>query len=234
MSQSLEQRILSLENNLKWYRRGFLALFAVAGFVALMSFHSRKTDAPDVIQAKSFQVVDNDGHVLAEMNQENGNGQFSTYTPAGKPLVSLFTSNDNTGGINTFDADGNVLFKVTNSSNGGGYLALFNQDGNEAMESGVTDAKTGYFRLNDQNGDKMAWLSYTTDGGGYFSLSNKGTETLRMSTPEAGGRVGIYNGAGERIGFIGAQDNQTGTVTTWDATGSITGSLPANNREPRY
>lgn len=234
MSQPLEQRILLLEKSLKWYRRGFLAFFAIVGSVLLLSFHSRKTNAPDVIQAKAFQVVDDDGHVLVELNQENNNGQLSTYSQAGKPLVSLFTSNDNTGGINTFDANGNVLFKVTNSSNGGGYLALFNPDGNEAVESGITDARTGYFRINDQNGDKQAWLSYTTDGGGYFSLSNAGKETVRMSTPQAGGRIGIYNGKGERVGYIGAQDNQQGNVTTWDASGAISGSLPANNRESRY
>ena len=158
MSNSLEQRVAELEKNNRFYRFCFAgSLLLVAGLV-FMSFNNKVT-APDVIEAKAFHVVDDRGNVLVEINKEDGNGQLSTFTPAGKRLTSLFTSTGGGGGINTFDINGDVIFKVTRTTEGGGYLALFNGEKQEIAELGVTDAESGYFRLNDRRGDKLLWAT---------------------------------------------------------------------------
>jgi hypothetical protein len=225
MSQLLEQRVIALEKNLRLYKFCFAGFFLLATGFVLMSFH-QKGAAPDLIQAKAFQVVDNNGKVLVEINKEKNNGQITTFTSTGKRLVCLFTSDGGSGGINTFGKDGGVLFKVTNTTEGGGYLALFNSTGTEIGELGVTNNQSGYFRLNDRNGDKQAWMTYTQDGGGYLSLSNANKEMIRLSTTNAGGRLGIYNSLNTRIVYAGAQDTKDGNITVWDNAGTATGRIP--------
>lgn len=225
MNNPLEQRIARLEKNLRFYRFGFAGLLIItAGFIT-MSFNNRKT-APDVIEAKAFHVVDDAGNVLVELNKEDGNGQISTFTPTNKRLVSMFTTDDGAGGINTYGKDGNVIFKVTNNTGGGGYMALFNSGKQEIAELGVTNTESGYFKLNDRSGNKQVWMTYTQDGGGYLSLSKGGQEMIRFSTPDAGGRIGIYNGSNTRIAYMGAQDTKDGNITIWNSAGTKSGGLP--------
>ncbi|HMI78122.1 MAG TPA: hypothetical protein VK484_04980, partial [Ferruginibacter sp.] len=130
------------------------------------------------------------------------------------------------GAINTFDTDGDVMFKVTRTTEGGGYLALYNGRQQEVAELGVTTGETGYFNLNDRNGDKIAWMTFTENGGGYFSLWNNSTETIRLSTPSAGGRIGVYNKTNTRVGYMGTQESQDGNITIWNSNGSRTGGVP--------
>jgi hypothetical protein len=225
MNNPLEQRIARLEKNLRFYRFGFAGLFIIAAGFITMSFNNRKT-AADVIEAKAFHVVDDAGNVLVELNKEDGNGQISTFTPAGKRLVSLFTTDDGAGGINTFGKEGNVIFKVTNNTGGGGYMALFNAGKQEIAELGVTNNESGYFKLNDRSGNKQVWMTYTQDGGGYLSLSKGAQEMIRFSTPDAGGRIGVYNSSNTRIAYMGAQDTKDGNITIWNSAGTRSGGLP--------
>jgi hypothetical protein len=226
MNHQLEQRVARLEKHIKFYQLSFIGLFISGLALLFMSFDRQKNAVPELLQAKKFQVVDENNRVLVEINKEGGNGQLSTFTPNGRRLVSLITSSGGAGGINTFDKSGDVLFKVTNTDVGGGYLALFNGEGKEVVETGVTTSETGYIRVNNRVGEKMAWITYTQDGGGYFSLSNNGKETFRLSTPEAGARMGIYNGNNVRVAYMGAQDNKDGNITVWSGTGTRTGGLP--------
>lgn len=231
MNPSIEQRISRLEKNVRLYRMGFMSVLLVAVFFGTLSFKTKKSDAPELIQAKAFQVVDDEGNILVEINKEDGNGQLSTFTPDGKRLASIFTTSGGAGGLNTFGKDGEVLFKITDNEHGGGYLALFNGNNTEAAELGVDNKQVGYFRVNDSKGDKLAWITQTQDGGGYLSLVNEGQESIRLSTPNAGGRVGVYNNAGTRVAFIGTQESKDGNITVWNSGGSQSVSIPQQQRQ---
>jgi hypothetical protein len=224
--EQIEQRMARLEKSLQAYRVLLASILVLGGTMAILSHSSKTASVPDLIKAKAFQVVDDNGNALVEINKEKGNGQISTYTPGGTRLVTLFTSDGGAGAINTFDKDGHVNFKVTRTTEGGGYMALFNNEEKEVAEWGVTTAESGYFKLNDKYGEKIAWMTFTNNGGGYLSLLNGGKETIRLSTPEAGGRMGIYNGSATRIGFMGSQDNGDGNITIYNSTGSRTGGVP--------
>ena len=221
----VEQRVAQLEKNLRTYRIFFgLAITAMIAITFISS--TKKQFVPDRIQAKSFQVLDEDGNMIAELGKEKGNGSLITYKSSGKKLVSLFTSEGGAGGINTFDDDGDVLFKVTRTSGGGGYMALFNGDAKEIAELGITTDESGYFKVNDKYGEKLAWITYTESGGGYFALLNNNIETIRLSTPDVGGRIGISNRKNNRIAYMGTQDDQDGNLTISNANGSSLGSIP--------
>jgi hypothetical protein len=223
--QLLEQRIEKLEKSLKMYKLFFSGIF-ITGFAFLLISSGKKNAVPEVLQAKSFQVVDNNMTTLATLGADKGNGSLATYTPAGKKLVHLFTSEGGAGGINTFDNDGDVLFKLTRTEGGGAYLGLFNEDVKEIVEFGNTTNKSGYMNINDKFGDKLAWITYTADGGGYFALLNNNLETIRFSTPDAGGRIGISNKRNKRIAYMGTQENLDGNVTIYDNNTTILGSIP--------
>ncbi len=225
---NIEQRMNRLEKQVRTYR--LVTVFLVMGISAalFMGFKDKDTP-PDVIKAKAFQVVNSNNDVLAEMSIEKGNGLITTYTQSGNKLFQAFTSDGGGGGINTFDKGGQVNFKVTRTTDGGGYMALFNADRKEVFEVGTTVSSSGYFRVNDKYGEKLAWLTFTEGGGGYFSLMGRNNkEQIKLSTPDAGGRVGIYNGNEKRIIFSGAQDNKDGNITVYDSYGSRSGSVPNN------
>jgi len=221
----IEQRISKLEKSLRMYRLFFGTSVILLIAVVLMS-SGKKNDVPDLVKAKAFQVVDDNGKVLLLLNKEKGNGQMATYSSSGERLVRLFTSDGGAGAINTFDANGTLNFKVTRTTEGGGYMALYNSVEKEIMEVGVTRSNSGYFQVNDDQANKLVWLTRTSGGGGYMSLSNKGTETLVMSTPEVGSRLSIYNSYSTRIGYFGTQDDRSGNLSVYSSSGSRIGGVP--------
>ena len=223
---NFELRMNRLEKQVRIYRIATLLLLVGITGGLVMGFKDKSTP-PDILKAKSFQVVNSNGDIIAEMGAEKGNGLITTMTPSGRKLFQVFTTEGGGGGINTFDNNGEVNFKVTRTIDGGGYMALFNSARKEIFEVGTTTANYGYFRVNDRYGEKLAWLTFTEGGGGYFSLAGKDNkELIKFSTPEAGGRVGIYNGSNKRITFIGAMDNKDGNITVYDKDNTKTGSVP--------
>lgn len=221
----LEQRVTKLEKKLQHYRIFFMIMITAIFTITLMSA-GKNNPISEVLKANSFQVVDDNGRVIAELGKSNGNGSLITYTPTGKKLVGLFTSEGGSGSLSTFDADGDILFGLGRTSGGGGYMALYNADSKEIAEFGVTNSQGGYMKINDKFSDKLALITNTIDGGGYFSLLNNNTEKIRLSTPDAGGRIGISNKRNKRVAYIGAQDNQDGNITIYNSNEETIGSIP--------
>lgn len=221
----IEQRIAKLEKSLKMYRIFFSTSVIILIAVVLMS-SGKKADIPDLVKAKAFQVVDDNGNVLLLLNKEKGNGQMATYSTAGQKLVRLFTSDGGAGAINTFDPNGNLNFKVTRTTEGGGYMALYNSSNMEIMEAGVTKSNAGYLQVNDNNAKKLVWLTRTAEGGGYMSLSNEGKESIVLSTPYVGGRISIYNRLDSRIGYFGTQDDNSCNLSVYNSSGTRIGGFP--------
>lgn len=223
---TLEQRISKMEKTIKLYRLGFTTLI-VAGFSISLMSSGKKVMAPEKIQAKSFEVVDSRGNVIAFLGEDGGGGILTTYGKTGNKQTSLFQTTDGGGGINTFNKNGYINFKVTNSTGGGGYMAMFNENVKEIVEFGVTTSQSGYMRINDKNSEKLAWITNTNDGGGYFSLSGyDNQEVIRMSSPKIGARIGIYNGSKARIAYMGTQETGSGNISVYSSTGNTLGSIP--------
>ncbi len=225
MRNTLEQRLSLLEKRIRTYQLAFAGFIVVSIVIITMAFKN-KNAYPDVVQAKSFQVVDDNGHVAVELNMDDGDGKITTYNAAGGKLIRLYSTVDRAGSIDAYDGKGNLNFSVANTSGGGGYVAVYNDKAKEVAEMGITDNSSGYFRINDKEGNKQAYLTYTIGGGGYLSLSNNGVESIRLSTEQNGGRVGVYNNNNNRVAYMGAEDNGNGNIVTWNSAGTWTGAIP--------
>ena len=81
------------------------------------------TEAPDVIQAKKFEVVNDEGKTLVRIDGRKFGGALSLYNTAGMPVATLSTSK--IGGaisINDNSSKPNVLALADKS---GGNLGIF-------------------------------------------------------------------------------------------------------------
>ena len=223
----IEQRLARLEKSLRYYRL-FFGTTVIALFAVILMSSGKKTDVPDLVKAKAFQVVDDNGNILLQLNKEKGNGQVSTYSDNGTRLVRLFTSEGGAGAINTFDGNGKLNFKVTKITEGGGYMALYNSEEKKVMEAGSIVGNAGYFQINDHNEKKIAWITEVTNGGGSLSLFNKELGSIFLEAQEAGGRVSIYNKGNTRIGYLGTQDNQDGNLSIYSSSNVRLGGVPVN------
>ena len=221
----IEQRLARLEKSLRYYRLFFGTTIIALVAVVLMS-SGKKAAVPDLIKAKAFQVVDDDGNVLCLLNKEKGNGSISTYSGSGTKLVQLFTSVGGAGAINTFAGNGKLNFKVTQITDGGGYMALYNSEEKEIVEAGSIIGDAGYLQVNAHNGDKIAWITEVKNGGGSLSLFNANLGTIFLESQDVGGRVSIYNKGNTRIGYLGTQDNLDGNLSVYDHNNSRLGGVP--------
>lgn len=223
---TIEQRMARMEKKLRTYQLFFgSTLIALVAMVLISA--GKKSDVPDLIKAKAFQVVDDNDNVLLVLNKEKGNGQLSTFSNSGQKLVRLFTSDGGAGAINTFDANGKLNFKVTKITEGGGYLALYNSEEKEIMEAGSIIGNAGYLQVNDHNGNKIAWITEVKYGGGSLSLFNANLGEIFLEAQDAGGRVSIYNKGNTRIGYIGTQDSQDGNLSIYNNSGTRLGGVPS-------
>ena len=81
--KTIENRIAALEQSVRFYRIGFFSILLFASFV-IFSSNNKAVQVVDKIQAKSFEVVDNNGNVLVQINKDDkGNGQVITKSSSG-------------------------------------------------------------------------------------------------------------------------------------------------------
>jgi hypothetical protein len=157
-------RLQKLEKSQARYRAAFLATAALAAALCLTGAR-RKTE--DVLQAKSFQVVNDDSKVLAEFSSKNGFGQLVTYRADGSPVVSLTHSDDNCGRIEVQNAEGKTSVSLATSTTGSGNILVNSKSGAPAVQIGTSAAKNGGIWIFNADGNIVATitaLSATSDG----------------------------------------------------------------------
>ncbi len=157
-----EERINGLETQVRTLKRivyGFGCLL-VAGVV--VSATSLQT-VPDVIQAKKFEVVNDEGEVLVELSNIAGggvdNGMLVTRNSAGQTLVVL-GANEDGGNFAAFNKDGKLACLLT-AIEDGGMLDIFNKDGN-----------------------RIVGLVANEDGGSLVTLDKEGQITSQLPNPK--------------------------------------------------
>lgn len=224
MSQQLEDRVMLLEKKLKAYHALFAAFVLFLIVVTLLSFREDNA-SQDILTVRGLKVVDEQGRVVIELKQAAGVPEINTLSTSGKKTVSI-SSSGGVGNFFTFDSDGDLLFKVTSTKGGGGYMALYNSKLSPVLESGITVNEAGYIYLNDRSKKTFFNCTQSSTGGGVLSLSNDGIEAVNLSSPNAGGRIGVFNSSKIRVGYLGAEDNKSGALAIWDADGKRTGLMP--------
>ena len=140
----MQNEINELRNQVRTLKRMLLGVsgFLVAGgLLAATSLQS----VPDVIQAKKFEVVDDEGNVFVRISgssiQPNsieslqGGGKLSTYDSQGKLLILMGMNNHGSGGIQTMNNKGHTLVSLGTNRGGEGTIITENGKGELTSES---------------------------------------------------------------------------------------------------
>ena len=202
----IESRLNKLESSVKVYRIILLSIVSVIAVVVMLSFNEKAT-APDVLQAKEFQVVDDYGKVYISLKKDYDAGMFNLYDSKGTKLLSLLASDGGAGTIIGRDSYGKKTYRLINVQGGGGSLAIYNSNETIADELTITDKNTGYLAVNNAEGNKMLLMTY---GSGSSS-----------------GIFSVYNNANNRICVLGSDVNSNGVLNVYNSYGaSMNGVWP--------
>src|SRR5579862_7529005 len=151
----LVRRLRRLEKSQARYRAAFLITAALA---AVLCTTGARRQAETLVQAKSFEVVNDDSKVLAKFSSISGKGDFRTYRADGSPLVSVSSSSDDSGRIDLYNADGKSTVTLSTSTTGAGSLVINNGSGLRAVQIGSTTAKDGGIWIYNAEGNRIATI----------------------------------------------------------------------------
>ncbi|MFT4592782.1 MAG: hypothetical protein ACI9JK_000481 [Phycisphaerales bacterium] len=114
-----EERIYGLENQVRTLKRivyGFGCLLVAGIVVGATSLQT----VPDVIQAKKFEVVNDEGKVVASFYANMGGGMLSVSNKDGEVVVGLGSDEVNGGGVlGINNKDGKIVAGIHADENGG-------------------------------------------------------------------------------------------------------------------
>ena len=147
-----EERINGLETQVRTLKRivyGFGCLLVAGIVVGATSLQT----VPDVIQAKKFEVVNDEGKVIVELSNLIGggvdNGMLVTRTSKGQTLVKL-SAGPSGGAVVTENGKGQILVELTGSPEGNGMVRTENGKGQTLVE--LTATPNGEGVVQTQNG----------------------------------------------------------------------------------
>ena len=172
-------RLHRLEKSQMRYRVAFLATAAFATALCLMG---AKRHAEDLVQAKSFEVVNDEGKVFARFSSVEGKGELRTFKSDGTPLVNVSSSVDNSGRVDVFSATGKPMISLSSSSAGAGSIVLNNNAGSTSVQLGA----------NSQNHGGM-WV---------YNADNKLIAVVTTSGTSADGVAETYDAQGKKTGHL--------------------------------
>ena len=130
-----EERIAVLELQYRNMKRIVLGVswvislnFAICSLI-IVGFFVSTTNAPDVIQAKSFEVVNDEGKEVAILSEYDGWGVLVICNKNGEPVARLRAAN--------------YLPHDGAPESGGGVLKIFNKDFKQVVHIGVDEDGSG-------------------------------------------------------------------------------------------
>ena len=174
---STDTRIESLESQVRTLKRmlfGVFGLVVVGGLLAATSLQS----VPDVIQAKKFQVVTDEGKVIVGLGYGGGGGLLRIFNQYGKQFAVLGLRGEGEGGLGISNKDG-VEVAALLAYEDLGMLGIYNKDGEPV--AGI-DATPGGGELHIFNKDwkRVVAIGADANGDGLMTThDSKGIVTSR-------------------------------------------------------
>jgi len=169
-----EERINVLETQVRTLKRivyGFGCLL-VAGVV--VSATSVQT-VPDVIQAKAFEVVNDEGKARARIYLTGGQEELGTmlqmHNKDGLSVIQISTNNQG-GNLEFFNGDGKNSVSL-NTRGAGGSLQISNNDGQRAARLKAGSNGGGELEIRNKDGEGVAGIGANDYGDGLFKLGNR-------------------------------------------------------------
>jgi len=200
-----EERINGLETQVRTLKRivyGFGCVLLAGIVVGATSLQT----VPDVIQAKKFEVVNDEGKVVASFYANMGGGMLSVSNKDGEVVVGL----------------------GSDEVNGGGVLGINNKDGK--IVAGIhADENGGVARVLNNTFTEVVVISANANGGMVVTSNDKGGTLVTLGANKSeGGLITSYSGKGVALAAFGASPDGNGVAVTYDKAGKgITSITPA-------
>ncbi|MBS1931762.1 MAG: hypothetical protein JST72_11790 [Bacteroidetes bacterium] len=196
---NLEQRMEKLEKKLRLYQIAFISILLAGGFLVVSGFN-KKNQVPDLIQAKAFQVVDDQGRALVSLKKDN---------------------NNNAGNIRLYDQNGTTLLDIYQNDAGAGALLLKSKNSKNTCYIGSYNNGSGQIKVYNSNEKAVDEIGSTTSDNGYFGVNNfEGNNILSVtSSKNADGIVSVFNRNKNRICVLGPDDNGNGVLNVLNSSG---------------
>ena len=151
---TVEERVRKLEQSMTRWRRAALGLGGVLVLVSTMAANQEEV-IPDVIKARSIEVINEKGEAVVQMNSGNPwGGSLTIYNKAQKQIISA-----NPSGLRVYNGDKEKeIFGVEVSSN---TLNCGTKDGHAILQAGQREGGDGYIHiLNNDGKNTMYGPSY--------------------------------------------------------------------------
>lgn len=179
MSMSIEQRVAALERANKRYRLLLACVMVSACGLGLMGFGRHQV--PDKIQAKNFEVLNDEGKVMVRISTFEGDGVVTTYKPSGEILADILATKSGAGGIVLYDGAGKQNLVFTDVSGGGGSVRVNNSKGQTAVLLGRNGNQAGSMTIKNQNEKSiLLFTGDTAEAGAIIAYDNDGKQTGRV------------------------------------------------------
>src|SRR5882757_7548549 len=121
---TIETRLLALEKSNRLYKCILFIVAAAATVLVTMAFN-RNNQVPDTLQAKNFEVVNDQNKVLVKLTSLDGSGRITTYSPGGEKQLDLLPNNIGGGSFLVYDGKGNLNARITYTEGGGGSFGIY-------------------------------------------------------------------------------------------------------------
>jgi len=112
--------------------------------------------ADGALRAEAFELVDDDGHVIAVLESDNGYPRLSFRDADGIERIQLFHDAEATG-LYLADGGGTTRIGIAQFAHGGGGVALHGEDSRGALVMYLK--KSGSIRFFGQDGDVLREIS---------------------------------------------------------------------------
>ena len=201
--------------NLKRVVYGACGLLLVGGLLAATSMQS----VPDVVRAKSFEVVNDEGKVVASFYANMGGGMLSFSNKDGEVVAGLGSDEVNGGGVlGINNKDGKIVAGIYADENGG-VARVLNNKFTEVVVISANASGMGSLSISNKKGKRVAEIRADAGGGVLVILNKDEKYVAGIYTQTNGGLLSVSNGDGQPAAAIFAGADGNGVVRTLDNKG---------------
>jgi len=181
-----EERIAVLELQYRTMKRIVLGVawvislnFAICSLIIVGYFVST-TNAPDVIQAKKFEVVNDEGKVVASFYANMGGGMLSFSNKDGEVVAGLGSDEVNGGGVlGINNKDGKIVAGIF-ANKDGGVVRVLNNKFTEVVVISASTELGGLLGIHNKDGEQVVTLFANEDGNGMVQTNNGRGEEISV------------------------------------------------------
>ena len=163
----MQNEITELRNQVRTLKRivyGFGCLLVAGIVVGATSLQT----VPNVIQAKRFEVVNDEGKVFVlisglttqpnSIKSQQSGGIISTYNSQGETLILMGMNNHGSGAIQTMNNKGHTLVSLSTTTDGKGMVLTENGKGQKLVRLGATTSGAGAVVTENGKGTRTSSL----------------------------------------------------------------------------